>query len=356
MDFSHKTFRDLVNRSTDMIERWYSEKMRNEKIYENKRPEEIQKIFQIDEKNKGSKPEEVLNYLDKNLIKYSNFNPSPNYYGYITGSGNQIGILGEFLKGALNQNNLKWHSAPANTEIEKISIEWISKFIGFHNEKSAGVFVSGGSVANLMNIAIMRKMKGDDSIRKDGIYKNKIMRIYVSEESHSSIDKAMDMLGLGIKNLIKIKVDKEFKLDATLLKEKIIEDINNSFLPIGVIGTAGTTNTGSIDPLNDIAKICEEFNLWFMVDAAYGGPAASLQSLKKKFEGLKNADSILINPHKWLFIPFEAACVIVKNKEHMKNTFSIVPEYLQGGTDKEERDDLMNYSIQLSKALKSLDN
>ena len=119
MDFSHKTFRDLVNRSTDMIERWYSEKMRNEKIYENKRPEEIKKIFQIDEKNKGSKPEEVLNYLDKNLIKYSNFNPSPNYYGYITGSGNQIGILGEFLKGALNQNNLKWHSAPANTEIEK---------------------------------------------------------------------------------------------------------------------------------------------------------------------------------------------------------------------------------------------
>ena len=354
MDFSHKTFRDLVNRSTDMIERWYSEKMRNKKIYENKRPEEIQKIFQIDEKNKGLKPEEVLNYLDKNLIKYSNFNPSPNYYGYITGSGNQIGILGEFLKGALNQNNLKWHSAPANTEIEKISVEWISKFIGFYNEKSAGVFVSGGSVANLMNIAIMRKMKGDDSILKDGIYKNKIMRIYVSEESHSSIDKAMDMLGLGIKNLIKIKVDKEFKLDATLLKEKIIEDINNSFLPIGVIGTAGTTNTGSIDPLNDIAKICEEFNLWFMVDAAYGGPAASLQSLKKKFEGLKNADSILINPHKWLFIPFEAACVIVKNKEHMKNTFSIVPEYLQGGTDKEERDDLMNYSIQLSKDFKAL--
>ena len=354
MDFSQETFRNLVNRSSDMIESWYSEKIRGKKIYENKSPAEIQKIFQIAEKNEGLNPEEVLNHLDKNLIKYSNFNPSPNYYGYITGSGNQIGILGEFLKGALNQNNLKWHSAPANTEIEKISVEWISKFIGYHNKKSAGVFVSGGSVANLMNIAIMRKMKGSDSIREEGIYKNKIMRIYVSEESHSSIDKAMDMLGLGINNLIKIKVDKDFKLDTDLLKEKIIEDVNNNFLPIGVIGTAGTTNTGSIDPLNNIAKICEEFSLWFMVDAAYGGPAASLNSLKKKFEGLKKADSILINPHKWLFIPFEVACVIVKNKEHMKNTFSIVPEYLQGGTDKEERDDLMNYSIQLSKDFKAL--
>ena len=154
-------------------------------------------------------------------------------------TGFSIGTSFEYL------DDLRFGLSTRNV-IEKISVEWISKFIGYHNKKSAGVFVSGGSVANLMNIAIMRKMKGSDSIREEGIYKNKIMRIYVSEESHSSIDKAMDMLGLGINNLIKIKVDKDFKLDTDLLKEKIIEDINNNFLPIGVIGTAGTTNTGSI--------------------------------------------------------------------------------------------------------------
>lgn len=180
------------------------------------------------------------------------------------------------------------------------------------------------------------------------------MRIYVSKESHSSIDKAMDILGLGINNLVKIEVDNEFKLQPKLLREKIRDDLNKNFLPIGVIGTAGTTNTGSIDPLDAISKVCKEFNLWFMVDAAYGGPAASLSSYKKNFKGLDKADSILINPHKWLFVPFEVACVIVNNKDHLKKTFSLIPEYLQGGVEIEERDDLMNYSIQLSKDFKAL--
>ena len=354
MDFSKKTFRELVEQSNKMIEGWYSKKIRGEKIYDNKPPLEINKVFQIYEKNRSTDPKKVLEYLDKNLLKYSNFNPSPNYYGYITGSGNQIGILGEFLKAALNQNNLKWHSAPANTEIEKISIEWISKFIGYYNKKSGGVFVSGGSVANLMNIAIMRKIQGRNRIKKEGMYGGRKMRIYVSEESHSSIDKAMDVLGLGTDNLIKIKVDKNFKMQPRLLIKKIKDDINKKFLPIGVIGTAGTTNTGSIDPLNELSKICKKFKLWFMVDAAYGGPAASITSLKKNFKGLEKADSILVNPHKWLFVPFEVACVIVKNKEHLKKTFNLIPEYLQGGSEIEERDDLMNYSIQLSKDFKAL--
>ena len=132
----------------------------------------------------------LLKKLDKNLITTSNFNPSPNYYGYITGGGNQMGVLAEFIKSALNQNNLKWHSAPANTEIEKIVIKWIAEFIGYNNN-CGGVLVSGGSVANLLNIAIMRKIKGNKNINKKGIYKTKTMRVYVSNEAHSSIDKVV---------------------------------------------------------------------------------------------------------------------------------------------------------------------
>ena len=354
MDFSNKKFNELIIQSSQMIERWYADKIRGSKIYENKSPDEIKEAFSLPEKNKKCDPAEVLKYLDKSLIKYSNFNPSPNYYGYITGSGNQIGVIGELLKGALNQNNLKWHSAPANTEIEKISIEWISKFIGYNHKNSAGVFVSGGSVANLINIAVMRKVKGANNISEDGIYVNQVMRVYVSEEAHSSIDKAMDILGLGKKNLIKIKTDKDFKIDIITLKKKIKDDIKKKYLPIGVIGTAGTTNTGSVDPLDKISSICKEFNLWFMVDAAYGGPAASISSLNKKFSGMQKADSILINPHKWLFVPFEVACVIVKEKKNLGKTFSIVPDYLQGGIEKTERDDLMNFGIQLSKDFKAL--
>ena len=353
MDFSNKKFRKLLNQSYEMIEDWYSNNLRGEKIYNNTTPNEIKKAFKINTRNKKKDPSEVIEHLKQNLIKHSNFNPSPNYYGYITGGGNQIGILAEFIKSALNQNNLKWHSAPANSEIEKITIEWISEFIGYNHKKRGGVLVSGGSVANLMNIAVMRKIKGENFLSKEGIYNNQKMRVYVSKEAHSSIDKAMDILGLGINNLIKIKT-KNFKIDSQLLKEKINKDIKEGYKPIGVIGIAGTTNTGSVDPLKILAKICKEYDLWFMVDAAYGGPAASIKKLKKLFEGIGNADSILVNPHKWMFVPFEVACVIVKDKEALKKTFSLVPEYLLGGIENEERDDLMNYSIQLSKDFKAL--
>jgi len=353
MDFSNKKFRELLNQSYEMIEDWYSNNLRGKKIYNNSTPKEIKKSFKINTKNNKKDPSDVIEHLKQNLIKHSNFNPSPNYYGYITGGGNQIGILAEFIKSALNQNNLKWHSAPANSEIEKITIDWISKFIGYNHKKRGGVLVSGGSVANLMNVAVMRKMKGEDLLSKEGVYGDKKMRVYVSQEAHSSIDKAMDILGLGTNNLIKIKT-KNFKIDSQLLKRKIYEDLKKGHKPIGVIGIAGTTNTGSVDPLKILAKICKEFDLWFMVDAAYGGPAASIKNLTKLFEGMDGADSILVNPHKWMFVPFEVACVIVKDKESLKKTFSLIPEYLLGGIENKERDDLMNYSIQLSKDFKAL--
>ena len=353
MDFSNEKFRELLDQSYKMIEDWYSNHLRDKKIYNNSSPKEIRKAFKIKNKNEKTNPSEVIQHLNENLIKHSNFNPSPNYYGYITGGGNQVGILGEFIKSALNQNNLKWHSAPANSEIENITIEWISKFIGYNHKESGGVLVSGGSVANLMNIAVMRKMKGNTNLSENGVYGNKIMRVYVSQEAHSSIDKAMDTLGLGTNNLIKIKT-KNFKIDTKSLRIKINEDIEKGYEPIGVIGIAGTTNTGSVDPLKLLAQISKEFNLWFMVDAAYGGPAASIKKLKKVFEGIEEADSILVNPHKWMFVPFEVACVIVKNKENLRKTFSLIPEYLLGGIENKDRDDLMNYSIQLSKDFKAL--
>ena len=353
MDFKKGEFKKLLDQSFEMIQEWYSTTLRNSKIYNNNKPENISKAFTINDKNKGEKASDVIKHLRKHLLINSNFNPSPNYYGYITGGGNQVGVLGEFIKSALNQNNLKWHSAPANTEIEKIVIKWIASFIGYKKD-CGGVLVSGGSVANLMNMAVMRKVMGDKDIRQTGLYNKNKMRVYVSSEAHSSIDKAMDVLGLGTQNLIKINIDENFKININELKKKIKKDIKNGYKPIGIIGIAGTTNTGSVDPLNDIALICENYNLYFMVDAAYGGPAGSINKYKKKFKGIEKADSILVNPHKWLFVPFEVACVMVKEKNNLKNTFSLVPEYLLGGLENTDRDDLMNYSIQLSKDFKAL--
>ena len=180
------------------------------------------------------------------------------------------------------------------------------------------------------------------------------MRVYVSEEAHSSIDKAMDILGLGTENLIKIKSDNNFKIKITDLENAIKKDIKNNLLPIGIIGIAGTTNTGSVDPLMLLGKIANKYNLWYMIDAAYGGPAVRSKNKKNLFKGIEKADSILVNPHKWLYVPFEVACVMVKNKENLKKTFSLIPEYLKDGENKEDREDLMNYNIQLTKDFKAL--
>ena len=352
MDFNKKKFNKLTTKSIDIIQKWFDERIRGKKIFYNKSVNEISEIFKINYNNNEKDPEEILDFLKKHLIETSNFNPSPNYYGYITGSGNQIAIIASIFKNALNQNNLKWNSAPGNTEIEKIVVDWIAKFIGY--PLGFGVLVSGGSIGNLMNIAIMRKIKSSNSLNIKGLYQHKIMRVYVSKEAHSSIDKAMDILGLGTENLIKIKSDNNFKIKITDLENAIKKDIKNNLLPIGIIGIAGTTNTGSVDPLMLLGKIANKYNLWYMIDAAYGGPAVRSKNKKNLFKGIEKADSILVNPHKWLYVPFEVACVMVKNKENLKKTFSLIPEYLKDGENKEDREDLMNYNIQLTKDFKAL--
>ena len=167
MDFNKKKFNKLTNKSIDIIQKWFDERIRGKKIFYNKSVNEISEIFKLNYNNDEKDPEEILDFLKKHLIETSNFNPSPNYYGYITGSGNQIAIIASIFKNALNQNNLKWNSAPGNTEIEKIVVDWIAKFIGY--PLGFGVLVSGGSIGNLMNIAIMRKIKSSNSLSTKGL-------------------------------------------------------------------------------------------------------------------------------------------------------------------------------------------
>jgi glutamate/tyrosine decarboxylase-like PLP-dependent enzyme len=188
----------------------------------------------------------------------------------------------------------------------------------------------------------------------EGMYNAPIMTVYVSEQGHSSIDKGMDMLGLGKKYLRKIPVDDDFRINLELLEEAIIEDKAKGFLPSCIVGIAGTTNTGSVDPLRALGELAQKHNLWYIIDGAYGLPGAGTELVGEQFDGLELADSILLNPHKWFFVPFEAACVIVKNKEHLRNTFSMVPDYLRGGTEQSDREDLMDFNLQLTKDFKAL--
>jgi len=353
LDFPPELLKKLIIRSADIIEEWYSKGLRNSKIYRNYSPAEIRSLFDESMPLEGVNPELLLEIIRKDVFRTSNFNPSPNYYGYITGGGNHASIIAELLKTSLNQNNLKWHSAPANSEIEKIVIKWICQFINYP-DNAGGVLVSGGSVANFLNLAVMRKTMCPVDISNEGLYGGTPICVYVSEQGHSSIDKAMDMLGLGKNYLRKIPVDDDMRINTKILREQIRDDKHAGMMPACIIGIAGTTNNGAIDPLKELGNIASEFNMWYMVDGAYGLPAAGTKLCSHLFEGLEMADSLLINPHKWFFVPFEASCVIVKNKNLLRDTFSLVPDYLRAMEEGSERDDLMNYNLQLTKDFKAL--
>ncbi|WOK06334.1 aminotransferase class I/II-fold pyridoxal phosphate-dependent enzyme [Imperialibacter roseus] len=352
LDFQEKEFRQYTEQAVSIYFDWLKH-LRGSKIYHNYTPAQIQERFNETLPEEETPMESLLASVGSDVFEMSNFNPSPNYYGYITGGGNQVGMLAEFLKAGLNQNNLKWHNAPANSEMEKIVIKWLCQFMGYPDD-SAGVLVSGGSEGNFLHLAVMRKVMGPASLSEKGLYGQKPMTVYVSNQGHSSFDKAMDLLGMGKEYLRKIPVDDQFQVRVDLMEEAVQKDLNEGLLPIGVIGIAGSTNNGAIDKLNELATLAKKYKLWYMVDAAYGGPAAGTAVAGHLFRGMSEADAVLVNPHKWLYVPFQVAAVIVRKKEHLKNTFSLVPDYLRGGSKKTEREDLMDLTLQLTKDFKAL--
>ncbi|SFE38898.1 pyridoxal phosphate-dependent decarboxylase family protein [Thermoflexibacter ruber] len=352
LDFAPEQFQQLLQQASDILLTWYAH-IGKGKTYPNASPEEIQAVFDEALPMTSQNPADLLQTIAHKVFQYSNKNIYPHYYGYITGGGNQAAILAEMLRNGLNQNNLKWHSAPANTEIEKIVLRWIAEMVGYSSD-AGGVLTSGGAFANFLALAVARKIKSPINIAEEGLYACPPMTIYVSEEGHSSVDKAVDMLGLGKKYLRKIPVNQDFEIDTNALEKQIVADKQAGLLPICVVGIVGTTNTGASDDLEALANLCEKYDLWFHIDAAYGGFVAALESYKYQFKGMEKADSMIINPHKWLYVPFESACVYVKNRNHLKQTYSLIPSYLQLDIGNDSRTDLMEYNLQLTKDFKAL--
>ena len=220
LDFTQKEYQALLQQASNIVLSWQENLLTN-KTYLNPSPEDIRNQFDEPLPTSPSSAVDLLAQIDEQVYTHSNLNASPNYYGYITGGGNQTAVLAELLKNALNQNNLKWHSAPANSEIEKIVIKWICQFIGYP-ETAGGVMVSGGSVANFLNLAVMRKIKCPIDVANEGMHQAPKMTVYASEQGHSSIDKGMDMLGMGKKYLRKVGVDNNFQVSITEMEKQIL--------------------------------------------------------------------------------------------------------------------------------------
>jgi aromatic-L-amino-acid/L-tryptophan decarboxylase len=352
LDYSSDELKQHIRHAGEIIDELYSEKL-NRRVFAGKSPTEVLSLFDENLPEEETPVHDLLEKVREDVIGTATMNIGPHYYGYITGGGNQTAILAEMLSASLNQNNLKWHSSPISTEMEKLVIKWVSQFIGYP-DGAAGAILDGGSTANFNCMAVARKNMAPESLSDEGMYGQKPMTIYVSEEGHSSFDKAVDMLGIGKKYLRKIPVDDQFRIRTDLLEQEIQMDRNKGMNPICVIGIAGTTNTGAVDDLAELASIAEKNRIWYHVDAAYGGPAARAESVKHLFSGMEKADSVVINPHKWLFVPFEAACILVKEPEKLRKTFSHLPDYLKSDDTGDGRTDLMEYQLPLTKSFKSL--
>ena len=300
-------------------------------------------------------PQVVLNEFQKKIIGNTVKIGNPRLLGWMLPSGTVIGAFADGLASALNQNVAVSGSGIA-TAVELLVVDWIKEIIGY-DSNAAGVLVSGGSIANLTALAVARNVKSDFYIRTHGVQQKGDIIFYASEEAHMCISKAADMLGIGTNNIRWVNVDQNFCLDIDDLKAKIIEDRHHDKRPFAVVATAGTVNTGAIDPLDSIADICQKYNLWFHVDAAYGGFATLSPNLKPLLKGMSRADSIAINPHKWLFIPYEAGCILVKNPLHMREAFAVNTDYVHVNATKIPTTgdvDFSDYGLQLSRSFRAL--
>ena len=290
----------------------------------------------------------VLKDFETEVLPFLNRNTDARFGAYITGSGNRVAALAEFIKAFYNQNGLKWNNSPISSELEQVVIEWVSEFVKLP-EHSKGFITSGGSMSNLMCIHLALADRYPDR-EMEGLIGSERFTVYCSNQTHSSVDRAMVFLGLGRNHLRKIGVNETYEIDLKELRTTIKEDVHQGLKPLVLIGNAGTTNTGSIDDLNELADIAQEFNLWYHVDGAYGLPARRLPQLAKLFDGVNRADSVIINPHKWMYVPFEASCVLVKS---IPQAIHLTPDYLFT-ENPGERWESSTHTIELSKEFRAL--
>jgi glutamate/tyrosine decarboxylase-like PLP-dependent enzyme len=299
--------------------------------------------------------EDILREVENHIFANSTLSLTPRFFGYINAGGNQAAVLGELLAAAVNQICAKWHFSPAASEVERRVIRWIAQFIGYAPEAS-GCLLSGGSTGNLVGLAVARRQKAQFDAASLGMRGGPPVTVYVSQEGHASLEKSMVLLGMGRNQLRKIAVLDDFTIDMEALEKQVTEDRKNGYHPICVVGNAGTTNTGAVDPLDALAEFCQRQELWFHVDAAYGGPAAATETAGRLFRGLDQADSIVVNPHKWLYISVEAACILIRESRAQRDTFEIVADYLQEKSEAigEGPLDFKDYSPQLSRNFRAL--
>jgi glutamate/tyrosine decarboxylase-like PLP-dependent enzyme len=346
---------DMLEPSPDEIREWgnsvtqfmieYLGGLHERPVYRHTSSREIRSGLDSKFPSKGTDFTSLLKVFRDTVVPFSRQNAHPRMFGYVQSPGTPIGAFADLLASTLNANLTIWRSAPAPVELERVTIDWIRQILGF-NPEAGGLFVSGGSMANLAALAAARQTKSDSLGR---------LRMYASAATHFSIAKAAALLGIGRENVRLIAVDERFRMRADDLATTINADLQAGYVPFCVVGNAGTVDTGAVDPLREIRDIANRFQLWMHVDGSYGAFAILAPSTRKLFSGMEQADSIALDPHKWLYLPVDVGCVIYRNPEVARATFAYDAEYTRMfGEEADEAFICWDYGPELSRRFRAL--
>ncbi len=299
----------------------------------------------------GRPIDEILRRVEHDVITASALNVHPRFLSNVMSGGSHVGIVAGMLTAAINVNGGTWRVAPAHVAMEQRVVAWLGELIGF--PAGGGLLVSGGSSANLHGLAAARAAKAGFDVRGDGLRAGPQLTVHTSGTAHSAIQKAVDLLGLGARNLIVTPPDADGRADLAAMTAAIAADRAAGNRPIAIVGHAGTVNTGAVDPLGALADLAEAEGLWLHLDGAFGAPAAGTSLVAHHFAGIDRADSIAVDPHKWLSVPFACGAILVRDHAHLRDAFSIVPDYLRDGQG-EGPGDPMEHGLALSRPFRAL--
>jgi aromatic-L-amino-acid decarboxylase len=352
-DVAPELFRQQLHRLADWIAN-YRETIAQRPVAPNDRPGAILEKLPRQAPEQGESLNRIIADAERVIVPGMVHWGHPQFMGYFGSTSTAPGVLAEMIAAALNVNAMTWRTSPAATELETLVLDWLRQWLGLPNE-FGGVVYDTASISTMHALAVARE-EAAESARSLGLAGRQnlpALRIYTSDQAHSSVEKAAIALGLGEHNVRRIPSDADFRMNVSALREMISEDLRAGSKPMAVVATVGTTSTASIDPVEEIAVICREQKMWLHIDAAYGGGLALLPECDWVKGGWNKADSLVINPHKMLFVPFDFSALYVRDLERLRRVFTLVPDYLRGDTMAAEKN-YMDYSVQLGRRFRAL--
>jgi aromatic-L-amino-acid decarboxylase len=354
-DFGDEEMRAELHRVADWIARYRAE-IEEQAIAPAVVPGEIAARFPSRPPEHGAAMDEIMRELDALVMPGIVHWGHPSFLGYFGCTSNGPALLGEMIAAALNVTAMTWRTSPAAIELEGVVLGWIRELVGLP-DSFMGIVYDTASIGLMHALAAARELKGGE-VRKRGLAGRgdavKRLRVYASDQAHSGAEKAAIVIGIGEDNVVRVPSDESFRMDVRELERAIARDEANGMQPMAVIATVGTTSTASIDPVTEIAQVCRAHDVWLHVDAAYGGPLAMLPERREVMAGAELVDSVVVNGHKWLFIPLDFSALFTRRPDVLRAVFSLTPEYLRGDADGGSAVNYMDYGIQLGRRFRAL--